>query len=48
LVYDKLSDNLKNIWINGKINSLKEGNYHNETLSQNIGNIAQNILLLTN
>ena len=42
--YDKLSDNIKNIWINGKVINLKEGNYSNETLSKNIGNIAKNIL----
>ena len=42
--YDKLSDNIKNIWINGEVINLKEGNYSNETLSKNIGNIAKNIL----
>lgn len=44
LSYDKLSDNIKNIWINGEVINLKEGNYSNETLSKNIGNIAKNIL----
>ncbi len=44
LSYDILSDNIKNIWITGKVFNLKEGNYHNDTLSKNIGNIAQNIL----
>jgi hypothetical protein len=44
LSYDKLSDNLKNIWVTGEVLNLKEGNYHNDTLSKNIVNIAQNIL----
>jgi len=44
LSYDNLSDNLKNIWINGEVINLKEGNYSNKTLSKNIGNIAKNIL----
>jgi len=42
--YENLSSNLQKIWINKKVNNLKEGNYNNETLSKSIENIAQNIL----
>jgi len=42
--YEKLSKNLQKIWINQKIDKLKEGRYNHDTLLKTIQNIANNIL----
>ena len=42
--YEKLSKNLQKIWINQKIEKLKEGTYNHDTLLKTIQNIANNIL----
>lgn len=42
--YENLSENLQKIWINQKIDNLKEGTYNHDTLLKTIQNIAKNVL----
>jgi len=42
--YQNLSHNLQKIWVNQKIDNLKEGAFNHSTLQSNIQNIADNIL----
>lgn len=42
--YENLSENLQKIWINQKIDNLKEGTYNHDTLLKTIQSIAKNVL----
>ena len=42
--YEELSTNLQQIWINQKIDNLKEGSFKHDTLRTSIQNIADDIL----